>query len=251
MTDTDTRYFDPTADDGDDQGEGTGYDGPSEGDYVRDEYTTAPFSLLDAPDYANFLRHPQSAQGKEYEERMRSMLKAAALTMFKNGQPLDGATILHYGPGFARKTGDLTDISDSARKAIDLLTAPDNPWFAFVIAGMPFAMQFFRNHEREAAEIGRQVRKTRAERKEYRRKVRTGELPPPPPRRAKGITIKGPFGRTFTVRIPIPKPTALLNLVRTQTHDPVDLATKVLSDPKVQKILAKEGIVIEVRQTNG
>jgi hypothetical protein len=249
-TDDDVRYFNPL---GDDPSEDDYHisDGPSEDDHMRDEYTAQSFSLFDAPDYAQFIRHQQTSRGAEYQKKVESMLKAAALTCFRNGDAVDGATILHYGPSFAHKAGDLTDVSDNARRAIDMLTAPDNPWVMFAIAALPFGMQLFRNHEAEASAAAKQVKQTRAEKREYKRRVRTGELPPPPPRKVKGITIHGPFGRKFTVRIPVPRPAVLINLLRSQTHEPAELATKVLSDPKLQKALAKQGIIIEVRQTNG
>jgi hypothetical protein len=240
-TDTDKdSYFDP---DGTDQFEGVddGYASPPDDD---DASQTNYETLFEAPDYVSFIKHEQTARGKEYEQKVKSMLKAVSLTAFRNGNVVDGATILHFGPTFAKAAGDLTDTSDGAAKAIDLLTAPDNPWVAFLAVGMPFAMQFFRNHEREAEVIGKTMRQRRQERKRMKAEGLT-----PPKDRGTPVTIgRGRF--KFTVHMKMPSPTVILNVFRSQTHDPRQLAHDILSDEKLRKALAKQGIQIKV-QRNG
>jgi hypothetical protein len=203
-------------------------------------------SIFEAPDYAMFIKHVQTPRGKEYEDKVKSMLKAVALTAFRNGAVVDGATVLHYGTTFAKAAGDLTDTSDGVAKAIDILTAPDNPWFAFAAVAIPFGMQFFRNHEREAEGISKTFRQRRQERKRMKAE---GLTPPKAEKTGTPITIgRGRF--KFTVRLHMPSPAVVLNVFRSQTHDPKQLAHDILSDEKLRKALAKQGIVIKV-QRNG
>ena len=240
-TETDKdRYFDP---DGTDEyaTDNDNYASPPDDDADTRNYE----SIFEAPDYAMFVKHDQTARGKEYEEKVKSMLKAVSLTAFRNGNVIDGATVLHYGSSFAKAAGDLTDTSDGAAKAIDILTAPDNPWIAFAAVAIPFGLQFFRNHEREAEVIGKSFRQRRQERK----RMKAEGLTPPKEKTGTPITIgRGRF--KFTVRMHVPSPAVVLNVFRSQTHDPRQLAHDILSDEKLRKALAKQGITIKV-QRNG
>ena len=219
--------------------------------YVNDDDYAAPPSddnrtystIFDAPDYASFIKKDQTAKSKEYEQKVASMLKALSLGAFKSGNIPDGAAILHHGKSFSKAAGDLTDVSDKAQHAIDILTAPDNPWFVFVTMAMPFFMQLARNHEREAAQVRMGWKESRRERK---RAKAEGLLPPKP--QGTPITFKGPFGKKFTFHVRLGKPLFLLNVFRAQTKDPVDLVTEVMSDEKLRKALAKEGITVTVRR---
>jgi len=208
-------------------------------DDTQSEYT----ALFDAPDYALFIKHEQTPRGKEYEQKVASLLKAAALGGFKTGNVADACTILHYGPAFAKRCGDLTDISNGAAKAIDIITAPDNPWALFAITAIPFALQFFRNHEAEARIVKKTWREARAERK---RAKAAGETPPK--REGRPVTIRLPFGRKLTVRVKLPTPAVFIKVFQAQTHEPRDLTNHVLSDPKLQKALAKQGIVFVMKR---
>lgn len=62
----------------------------------------------------------------------------------------DAATIVEYGPQVSRAVGELADAEPRVRKAIDFLTEDgiDNPYVLTVIAIMPMAFQFIRNHEK-------------------------------------------------------------------------------------------------------
>ena len=245
MTDTWTEadkdsFFDPEADTDEYATDNDNYAYPPDDDTDTRNYE----SIFEAPDYAMFVKHDQTARGKEYEDKVKSMLKAVALTAFRNGQVVDGATVLHYGSSFAKAAGDLTDTSDSAAKAIDILTAPDNPWIAFAAIGIPFALQFFRNHEREAQVIGKTFKQRRQERKRMKMEGLT-----PPKKEGTPITVgRGRF--KFTFRVHMPSPSMVLNVFRSQTHDPRQLAHDILSDEKLRKALAKQGITIKV-QRNG
>lgn len=240
MTDTWTEtdrddYFSPEGFVDDDD-----YSAPPPNDDNR-SYST----IFDAPDYASFVKKDQTAKSKEYEQKVASMLKALALGAFKSGDIPDGAAILHHGKSFSKAAGDLTDVSEKAQHAIDILTAPDNPWFVFATMALPFAMQIARNHEKTAAQVRVGWREARRERKRMKAE---GLLPP----KSEGtpITIKGPFGKKFTFRVRLGKPLFILNVFRSQTKDPVDLVTEVMSDEKLRKALAKEGITVTVRRNS-
>lgn len=208
-------------------------------DETRDEYSTqSEFTLFDAPDYALFIRHTRTERGKEYEQKVASMLKAAALGAFKSGNIHDGCAIVHYGPSFAKKCGDLTDVSQGAAKAIDLLTTPDNPWVMFAAISVPFIMQLFRNHEQEARIVKKTWREERAERK----RMKAEGLTSPREKNGKPFTVRLPFGRSFTVHVHIPTPRVILRVFYAQTKNPADLTTQVLSDTRLIKALEKEGI---------
>lgn len=222
-------FFDPTGEDSE--------SAPPRDDNVN--YAT----IFNAPDYASWVKRDRTARAKDYETRVNSMLKAATLAAFKRGNVTDGAALVHYGPDFARAAGDLTDVSDGAVKAIEMLTAPDNPWVLFLIAGLPLGLQLLRNHEREAGEVYKTSREARRERKRMKKE---GLIPPSD--RGTPITIRGPFGRKFTFRIHVPGPAAFVSVFRAQTREPRSLAREVLSDVKLQKALEKHGIKIIIQR---
>lgn len=237
MTDTWTEaekdaYFNP------DGVESESWETPPDDDMPRD-YDT----IFDAPDYATFVKKEQTQRSKEYERKIASMLKMIALHSFSTGNVADGATVLHYGPKFAKSAGDLTDVSDGAARAIDLMTAPDNPWVAFALLAIPFGLQFIRNHESEAEQVRKTWKQARAERKRAKREGLT-----PPKRQGVPLTIRGPFGKKLTFRLPVPRPSVIAGVFRHQTHDPGDLAAYVLSDEKLVRALQKQGIRVTVRR---
>jgi hypothetical protein len=199
-------------------------------------------AVFGAPDYASWVKVERTQRAREYEKKTNSVLKALTLAAFRNGQLADGATLVHHGPNFSRTLGDLTDVSDNAAKMIDVLTAPDNPWIIFTVTALPFALQFLRNHEREAQNVQKTWKQARAERK---RAKREGTLPP---REGTPITVKGPFGRKFTFHVHFPRPSAFLLAFKAQTREPVDLAREVLSDEGLRRALDKHGIKIVIRQ---
>lgn len=229
------------------------YFAPEDGDYeevsppvtddnYEEEYVTeddSDYSILDAPDYALFIKHKRTERGQEYEKRVASMLKAMALTAFRNGQMADGCAILHYGPSFAKKAGDLTDISPATAKAIDLLTTPDNPWVGFAAVGVPLLLQFFRNHEAEATTVKKTWREVRAERKRMK-----AEGLIPPKREGRPFTLRIGKRSLFTVRVKFPTPKLVFYAFQSQTKHPRVLTDRVLSDPKLVRALEKEGITV-------
>ena len=220
-------------------GEADANDMPPHDDQSRDDYSSQPeFTLFDAPDYALFIRHHRTDRGKEYEQKVASMLKATALASFRNGNVVDGCAVLHYGPAFAKKCGDLTDVSPGAAQAIDLLAVPDNPWVGFGLIAIPFMLQLFRNHQQQAQIVGQTFRERRAERKRAKAEGLTSSRQ----KRGRPVTLRFPFGRKLTFHIALPAPAFMANIMYAQTREPRDLARQVLSDERLVKALAKEGI---------
>jgi hypothetical protein len=218
-----------------DQGSDNGFTPDDDPDYA---------SLFDAPDYAKLIRGgTQTTVSKEYADKIRSLLKAGVLGTLRSGNIPDAATLLHYGPEFASATGELAASSERTRKLIDLITAPDAPVLLFTVVAVSMVFQLARNHEKELSAASM----TRREQRTARKQARKDGTPKPP---ARGITIKLPFGKSFTIgvrfRFPIAK--ALAASIRAQTHDPADLATKVFSDPKLIAELRKQGIPVVIRR---
>lgn len=226
------QFFAPGMDDSE-------YQPPPPDEDTTEEYT----SLFDAPDYATFVKPEQTKRSKDYEQKVKSVLKATALAAFRNGYVADGATILHYGPSFAKTCGDLTDVSDGAAKAIDMITTPDNPWVVFAFAAIPFAFQFVRNHEQTAEQVQQGWRAARKERKAAKAR---GEIPLK--REGTPIQIKLPFGKQFTIRVHLPRPASFVKAFHAQTHDPRTLTHHVLSDVKLRRVLEEQGIKFMVRR---
>lgn len=215
-----------------------------ESDYPEGEpHTDTNYeAVFGAPDYASWVKVERTSRAREYEQKLNSILKMATLGALRNGNLADGATLIHHGPNFTRTLGDVTDVSDSAAKFIDVLTAPDSPWVFFFMAAIPFGMQLLRNHEREAKQVSKTWKQARAERK---RAKKEGLTAPPT---GTPITVKGPFGRKFTFRVHFPRPSAFLGMFRAQTQEPASLTRDVFSDEKLRRALAKHDIQIIIRQ---
>ena len=211
----------------------------------RDDSEPDYTSLFDAPDYAKLVRGgTQTAVSKEYAEKIRSILKAGVLGTLRAGNIPDAATLLHYGPEFATATGELAASSERTRKVLDFLTAPDAPALLFTVVAVSMIFQFARNHEKDLAQASMTRREQRAARKQAR-KQGTPQAPPP-----RGLKVKLPFGKSFTIgiRFHFPLTRTLAASIRSQTHDPADLTTKVFSDPKLIAELRKQGIPVVIRR---
>lgn len=216
-----------------------------EAEVPQDSEGTEYTALFDAPDYASFIKVDQTARSKDYEKKVGSILKAGALTGFRSGQVADAATILHFGPNFAKATGDLTDVSPRVARTLDMITTPDSPWFAFATVATPMVLQFFRNHEADTEFVGKTWREARRARKEAKR---NGVTQPVADKRGHPVKIKLPFGRSITLRVSLPRPAVIGAALRSQTHDPAELTAKVLTDDKLLRQLKKQGIHITVRK---
>jgi hypothetical protein len=215
---------------------GTGPEVNANGFYPDDGEKPGIQIITGAPDLKDFLKPKRTQQQREYEERTAAVLKQALIGTLNSGNARDAATIIRFGPAFARGTGHLADSNEKARATIHAMTTPGNPWMAFAMTGLPFVAQLIRNHENEIAEIPVKRKQAKAERKHRKE---TG-APKPEPR----FRVKVPFTRfsiplRFNVKLP-----ALLAGFRTQTQEPDTLAESVFSDPKVLRALVDLGITI-------
>lgn len=209
----------------------------------EDPYTGAYADVLNSPSYADMVKRDQSPKSREYERKVKSVVKTIALGSLSSGNAIDGATLLHHGKGLARAAGDLAAVSDRTARALDVLSAPDNPYFVFTMAAVTLGLQLLRNHEEQAAEVSRGFW---AERKARKARKREGLPRQPKVFHGPSFTIRGPFGRKVVIRVPLPRPAFIGGAFRAQTQDPMTLAHKVLSDPKLIRELEKQGIRVQV-----
>ena len=207
---------------------------------TRDEPQSAPYSygaLFDAPDFSTLIKGRRSPGAREYETKVKSALKAGAIGSLRNGQVADAATIFRYGPGLAAATGDMCAVNDRAKKAVDLLTAPENPYFAFLFVALPMVSQLFRNHEQQIDQIPA-VRREARERRKMRRQAEDNR---------RIATVHVPFLRReikLRVGLRINPFKGLRQGFRASSQPPEQLIQIVFSDPKLQEALAKQGIGI-------
>jgi heme exporter protein D len=198
------------------------------------EQPTNVTSLFDAPNFTDLVKPAQTAQAREYATKVRSGLKSVMFGAINAGDYSDAATILAYGPGFADAAGRLADESEYARKALDIITAPDSAWLAFAMTGVPLIAQVFRNHEQAIKELPNARRKARLQRRAAKDAQATQK-----PR----FTIRV-MGRQWPIYFRTPKLGKMLSGFTAQTKDPDALTYAVFSDPKVQRALAKQGIIL-------
>jgi hypothetical protein len=201
---------------------------------------SAPFSygaLFDAPDFASLIRGRRRPGAREYEVKVKSALKSAAIGCMRTQNIPDAAAIFHYGPGFAAATGDLCAVNDRAKQLVDMLTAPENPYVAFAFATLPFAAQLFRNHERQLEAIP-QARKHARERRKLRRQQEDTR---------KIATLHIPLlHREIKIRVGL-RVNPFRGLQRSFTassRPPAELVTFVFSDSNLREALAKQGIEV-------
>jgi hypothetical protein len=194
-------------------------------------------ALFNAPDYSTLVKGRRSPGAKDYETKVKSVMKSAAIGSLRNGQIADAATFFRFGPGFAAATGDVCAVNDQAKKIVDMVTAPDNPFIALLFVGIPMTAQLVRNHERQLEQIP-EARKEAKKRKRERRLAEDTR---------KVATLHIPFmRREIRVRIGL-RFNPFKNLttgLRSSTRKPEELITQVFSDPKLQDALARQGIEI-------
>lgn len=199
-------------------------------------------AILGAPDFATLIRRPRTGVSREYEKKVQSAFKAVALGSINAGRLDDAAAIFWHGPGTATAIGNLAAADDHARKAIDMLTAPDNPWVVTVLTIIPMISQLARNHEPALQAVPGKFRMTRKARAEQR--LRRAAEPQEQPR----FTIRM-FGKSIPVRVKfrLIRFGRLFGPFRSQTHDPSQLVAHVFSDDKLLAELKKAGVEIRVR----
>src|SRR5271170_508324 len=218
------------------------FDPQPNGHQTDDDDTAAqPNVILTAPDFSTFVKTARTPNAKAYERKVQSGLKSVFYGALKSGQLPDAATILYYGPNLAQAAGDLADKDERIARGIDMLTAPDNPYVAFILAGVAIVGQLARNHEEVLASIPASVKEGRRERKA--RKAADAEKP------RKQIELRI-FGRTLKVgvkfRLRAFRKVGVMFKLR--SHEPAQLVNEVFSDEKLLKTLSKEGIVFRAER---
>ncbi len=155
------------------------------------------------------VKRPQTAI--DYEDKVKSFLHTALKSTAGDEKTVaDAAAIIRYGPDFAEAAGDLAEQDARVKKAIDLISAPDNPYVALAVASIPFAVQLMRNHESD-------------------NQVESRELKVP--------FFKRKFRLRFRLRLKN-------KWLRAISSDPKVLARDVFSDQTITKALKDEGIDI-------
>lgn len=195
-------------------------------------------SILDAPDYSEFVKAPKSAKAKQYERKTASMLKTGMVASIQVGNLKDAATIIHYGPSFAAAAGEFAASNEKAASMVDMICSPSNPALTFMLAGIPLLGQFMRNHEAELADIPEKRRTFKARKAE--RKAATANAPA-------AVQFRIPIlGKTISLRMKLRARllSSVLTGFRRGTQDPDDLAMKVFTDEKVTTALRKQGFDI-------
>lgn len=199
----------------------------------------SPYDVLfNAPDYAAIVKKTRSKTAREYEVKVQSMFKAVTIGALKRGDLPDAAAFLAHGPAFAKAAGDLTDESDAAKRAIDMLTAPDSPWFVFGLAALTLGGQLYRNHQAEIQATSQNVKKTWKERREAKKNGI--------PQQQATTTVKLPFGRKVTLRfkVRIPVLGAIFRGLSQTSVPPQALVYSVFSDAELRSTLKRQGIII-------
>lgn len=159
-------------------------------------------------------RRPYSVQ---YERKVKGVLNGLMRGALSNPHTVpDAAAIIMYGPTFSETMGDWAASDARVRKAIDFITTgTENPAIAAMVAFAPLVLQIIRNHE-PVAEVE--------------------------PRR-----IRIPFTKKY-IRLRFK---VKLGKLRNMTNDPHEFTHWVLSNPKIQEALSKQGIQFATESPNG
>jgi hypothetical protein len=165
-------------------------------------------------DIADFIKRPKTGVAREYEKKTAAALNSVFRGLAGNpGSVVDAATILVFGDGFSAAAGELAQEDANARKVLDFITTPSNPWVAFAMVAIPFASQIVRNHETALEDL-------------------------PPVKRVIGVKI--PFTKK-AISIPLRIKPRLPKRLRGTTVQP-EAMLGVFDHPDVQKALKKRGI---------
>lgn len=130
------------------------------GDDDDEQRPETDFARQDLEPDASFLRGQGRTPGaRKYERKIRKPLQKAFLMTAQNPRSIaDAATLLLYGPGFARAVGDLADQNAKVANVVDFVTDTTvNPWASFAFSFAPLAFQMIRNHEPVAETVPRGV----------------------------------------------------------------------------------------------
>lgn len=195
--------------------------------------------ILNAPDFATFVKKTKNTRVREYEKRTASMLKALAMGAIQAEDFPDAATVLWYGPSIATAAGYVADTSPRARAILDMVTAPNSPWVALMMSVIPMVAQVARNHEAELADVPQRFnmsRKARAQRKTAR--AQANDRKPTFTIRI-GKRINRPVYLSFN-------PARLFSAgIKAQTVDPVVVTSRVFTDPALLSEMRRMGFNIK------
>lgn len=195
-----------------------------------------PSSLFDAPDLSKFIKLPQTATAKEYEQRVKALMKAGAIGALNAQNLPDAATLLTHGPGFAAAAGQLAEADARAKGVIDMLTTPASPWGMFLVTAIPMFAQLARNHEGQLRQVPANLQ-NRKERKAQKMAEREAQ-----PK----VTVHLPFGKSVKIGVKAKFPVGrIFGMFRGQTKDPRQIAFEVFSNPAVVRELQKQGVVFQ------
>lgn len=171
--------------------------------------------IIESDTLASLIDRPKTQVAREYEKKTAAMLNAAMRGTAGNPQTVaDAAAIIVYGPSFAAAAGELAEADERARKMIDMIATPSNPWIMLLMAGIPLASQLYRNHETDVVKPVRKITKD----------------------------IKIPLTKGKVIHLRIPLRFALPKHFRNQTIPAEVLTESVFSNPDVAKALRKRGI---------
>lgn len=201
-------------------------------------------AVFNAPDYSSFIKHKSSARAAENTKKVNSFVKLGILAALDSGNLPDAAALFHYGPKFAQAAGDFTDVSETANKVVEYITAPDSPALMLGMVTASFLGQLYRNHEQQANIVKASWRDQRRLRKEARLR---GERPQKPQGRPVKIRI---FKReiTFHIRFQFHPFRRIGSLFMLQTKPTKVLVHQVFSNKKLEAELKKHGYTITVNE---
>src|SRR5579864_1992233 len=66
-----------------------------------DTFTAEYDALINAPDYSTIIKGSRTAVAREYETKVKSVLKSGAIGALRRGNMPDSAAIFRHGPSFA------------------------------------------------------------------------------------------------------------------------------------------------------
>jgi hypothetical protein len=224
----------------------TSEDVPPENGYVpprqepKDE--TPDYDAIFSADAADFIKRPVTQKAREYTKKTQAALNTYMQACLQDVKTLpDAAAIIAHGQNFAMATGTLADADEKAAKMIDIIMSPENPYFAFAIAGIPLVAQLFRNHQAQVEDVvqsrrGR-TKMTKEERKAYReaKQANTPKLDIVIPILKKHISVRVPVKQFGTFG---------KNFMTSRSVDPQSLTSAVFNNEDVIKALHKRGLKI-------
>lgn len=171
--------------------------------------------IIESDTLASLIERPKTQIAREYEKKTAAMLNALMRgTASSPNTVADAAAIIVYGPSLASAAGELAEADEAARKMIDMIATPSNPWIMLAMAGLPLAAQLFRNHESEVVKPVRKITKD----------------------------IKIPLFKNKTLHLRIPLRLAMPKHFRNQTIPAKVLSQSVFENADVVKALRKRGI---------